>query len=73
MRQEHEASRRFAQAVPALWEASETTAQDRPEMVRLLGERVTMDVPGASEHVSGTIQGAGGVCRAHRVIRPVAR
>jgi DNA invertase Pin-like site-specific DNA recombinase len=72
-RQEHDAIGRLAQDVPALWEAPETTAQDRQEMVRLLVERVTIEVPGASEHVSVTIQWAGGVCSEHRVIRPVAQ
>jgi hypothetical protein len=42
-------------------------------MVRLLVGRATIDVPGASEHVSVTIQWVGGVCSEHRVIRPVAR
>jgi len=72
-RQERDAIGRLAQDVPALWEAPETTAQDRHEMVRLWLERVPIDVPGASEHVSVTIHWAGGVRREHRVIRPVAR
>lgn len=72
-RQERAAIGRFAQDVPALWEAPETPAQDRQEMGRLLLERVTIEVPGESEHVAVTIHWAGGVCSEHRVIRPVAR
>ena len=72
-RQEHDAIGRFAPDVPAVGEAPETTAQDRQEMVRVLGERVTIAVPGARAHVSGTIPWAGGGCREPRVIRPVAR
>jgi len=72
-RQERDAIGRFAQDGPALWEAPETTARDRQEMVRLVLERVTIDVPGESEHVSVTIHWAGGVRSEHRVIRPVAR
>jgi len=71
-RQEPDAIGRLAQDVPALWEAPATTAQDRQERVRVWVARVTIDVPGASEHVSVPIQWAGGVCREHRVIRPVA-
>lgn len=72
-RQERDAIGRLAQDVPALWEAPEPTAQDRQEMGRLWLERVTIDVSGASEHVSVTIQWAGGVCSEPRGIRPVAR
>jgi hypothetical protein len=72
-RQERDAIGRLAQDVPALGEAPETTAQDRQEMGRLWRERVTSDVPGESEHVSVTLQWAGGVCREPRVIRPGAR
>ena len=72
-RQERDAIGRFAHDVPAWWEASETTTRDRQAMVRVWLERVTSEVPGASEHVSVTIYWAGGVRRAPRVIRPVAR
>ena len=56
-----------------LWAASETTAQDRKEIVRLLLEQITVDVPGDSEQVDVTLRWAGGVESQHRVIRPVAR
>ena len=72
-RQERDAIGRLAQDVPALWEASETTTRDRQAMVRLWLARVTIDVPGASAHVSVTIHWASGVRSEHRVIRPVAR
>jgi hypothetical protein len=42
-------------------------------MVRWWLERVTIEVPGERDHVSVTSHWAGGVCRAPRVIRPVAR
>jgi DNA invertase Pin-like site-specific DNA recombinase len=70
---EREAIRCLAHDVPALWHAAETTPQDRQEIVRVLVERITVDVHEDSEQVSVTIQWAGGVTSAHRVRRPVAR
>jgi hypothetical protein len=70
---EREASLRLAQEVPAVWQAPATTAQDRQEIVRLLVERVTVNVHEDSEQVDVTLQWAGGVPSAHRLRRPVAR
>ena len=70
---EREAILRLAQDVPAVWQAPETTAQDRQEIVRLLVERVTVNVHEDSEQVDVTLQLAGGVTSAHRLRRPVAR
>jgi hypothetical protein len=70
---EREAIRRLAQDVPALWQAPETTAQDRQESVRLLVERVTVKVHEDREQVEVTLQWAGGVTSTHRLRRPVAR
>jgi DNA invertase Pin-like site-specific DNA recombinase len=70
---EREALLRLAQDVPAVWQAPETTAQDRQEIVRLLVERVTVNVHEDSEQVDVTLQWAGGVTSAHRLRRPVAR
>jgi len=70
---ERDAIRRLAQDMPGLWAASETTAQDRQEIVRLLLEQVTVGVQGDSEQVDVRLHWAGGVESQHRVIRPVAR
>jgi len=70
---EREAILRLARDVPALGQAPETTAQDRQEIVRLLGERVTVTVHDDSEQVDGTLPWAGGATSAHRLRRPVAR
>ena len=70
---EREAILCLARDVPALWQAPETTAQDRQEIVRVLVERVTVDVHADSEQVDVTLQWAGGVTSAHRLRRPVAR
>src|SRR5262249_18101228 len=70
---EQEAILRLAQDVPALWHASETTPQDRQEIVRLLVDRVTVDVQDASEQVEVTVHWAEGVTSTHRLRRPVVR
>jgi DNA invertase Pin-like site-specific DNA recombinase len=70
---EREAIRRLACDVPGLWEAPETTPQERQEIVRVLLAQVTVDVIDDSEQVDVTLQWAGGVTSQHRVIRPVAR
>ena len=70
---EREAILRLARDVPALWQAPETTAQDRQEIVRMLVERVTVNVHDDSEQVDVTLQWAGGATSAHRLRRPVAR
>ena len=70
---EQEAILRLAHDVPALWHATATTPQDRQEIVRVLVERVPVDVHEDSAQVDVTIQWAGGVTSAHHVRRPVAR
>jgi hypothetical protein len=70
---EREAILRLARDVPVVWQAPERTAQDRQEIVRVLVERVTVNVHEDSEHVDVTLQWAGGVTSVHRLRRPVAR
>jgi len=70
---EREALRRLARAVPAWWQAPETTAQDRQASVRGLVERVTVEVHEESAQVEVPGPGAGGVTRAQRLRRPGAR
>ena len=72
-RQARDAIGRCAQDVPAVWEVPATTAHDRHARGRVWRARVTMDVPGASDHGSVTIHGAGGGRREPRGMRPVAR
>ena len=70
---EREAILRLAPAVPALWHAADTTPQDRQEIVRVLVERVIVNVHEDSEQVDVMIQWAGGMTSTHCVRRPVAR
>src|SRR5215467_11065927 len=60
-----DAIRRLSHDVPGLWHAPPTTAKDRQEIVRLLLERVIVDVQGESEQVAVTLQWAGGFRSAH--------
>ena len=70
---QRDAIRRLSHDVPGLWHAPPTTAKDRQEIVRLLLERVTVDVQGESEQVAVTLQWAGGRRSEHDVIRAVGR
>jgi DNA-binding transcriptional MerR regulator len=71
--QEREALLRVAQDLPGLWHAPAMTPQERQEIVRLVLDRVSVEVQEDSEQVHVTRHWAGGVTSHHRVIRPVAR
>ena len=70
---EREAILQLSQDIPQLWDATATTAEDRQEIVRMLLERVVVDVQGDSEQLEVTLHWAGGFSSCHRLIRPVAR
>ena len=70
---QREAVVRLSKDVPRIWHADTTTPQDRQEVLRLLLDRVVVNVEGQSEHVEVTLHWAGGFSSCHRVIRPVAR
>jgi len=70
---EREALLRLAPDVPALGHAGDPTPQDRQAIVRVLVERVTVEVHAESAEVEVTLPWAGGMTSAHRVRRPVAR
>jgi DNA invertase Pin-like site-specific DNA recombinase len=59
--------------VALLWEASETTAADRKEIVRLLVERVVVRVRPDSEWTEVTISWRGGSASQHQIARSVTR
>jgi hypothetical protein len=70
---EREQIRALAQDLPALWQASATTAADRQRLIRLLVEEIVVTVQGASEQVEVTITWVGGDRTRHELIRPVQR
>jgi DNA invertase Pin-like site-specific DNA recombinase len=59
--------------LPALWNAPETTAVDRKEIIRLVVERVVVHVRGDSERAEVEISWRGGATTRHPIIRPVSR
>jgi DNA invertase Pin-like site-specific DNA recombinase len=65
--------RQLAADLPALWNATTTTAAERQAIVRVLIERVIVNVIDDSEQVSVEVHWAGGHRTRARIIRPVAR
>jgi len=59
--------------LPALWSAPTTTPGDRKEIIRLLVERVVVQVHRDSEYVDATIHWRGGCTTSHEIVRPVLR
>src|SRR5262249_40425707 len=59
--------------IPALWHASETTARDRKEIIRLLIERVVVYVRANTERAEVIITWRGGQSTRHEIVRPVSR
>ena len=67
------AIRDLSQDLPALWRADTTTQAERQTIVRLLVERVLVEVVGATEKVGVECHWHGGVHTTHELTRPVAR
>lgn len=69
--QERESIRALSVNLPRVWNAETTMPMDRQRIVRLLIDRVTINVQGRSDHVDVTLHWAGGFTSQHEVIRPV--
>lgn len=67
------AIRNLAQDLPALWRAGTTTQEERQTIVRLLLERVLVEVVDNTEQVRVTCHWHGGNRTLHQLTRPVAR
>lgn len=63
--------RHLAQDIPALWAAPTTTPQDRQQIVRMLIERIELNIEGDSERTEVTITWAGGFTSQDRLRRVV--
>jgi hypothetical protein len=59
--------------IPTLWHAPETTARDRKEIIRLLTERIVVDVRANTERAGATITWRGGQTTSHEFVRSVSR
>jgi DNA invertase Pin-like site-specific DNA recombinase len=66
------AIRAISKDLPALWLSDTTTQADRQSIVRLLLERVLVEVIGDSEPVRVECHWHGGVRTEHRIVRPVS-
>jgi excisionase family DNA binding protein len=67
------AIRNLAQDLPALWQAETTTQEERQTIVRLLLERVLVEVVNDTEQVRIVCHWHGGNRTLHQLMRPVAR
>lgn len=65
--------RRLAGDIPRLWSAASTTPADRQRLVRMLIERIEVEVEGQSERVTVAITWSGGVVGRHELVRTVQR
>jgi hypothetical protein len=65
------AIRELSQDLPALWRAETTTQQERQTIVRLLLERVLVEVVGDTEKVRVECHWHGGVRTPHELTRPL--
>ena len=70
--QERATIQALAQDIPALWQAPATTNADRKQIIRLLVERVVVQVRCDSEQGEATIHWKGGYQSQHAFTRPVA-
>jgi len=70
---ELEMIRNVTSDLPALWKAATTTQKERQALVRLLLERVILNVIDGTEQVDLECHWNGGNRTLHRVVRPVAR
>lgn len=72
-KEEREMIRQLSIDIPAIWNASGTTALERQTIVRQLIDRVIVTVQGETEKVALEYQWAGGHKTQTALIRPVAR
>ena len=68
---QREQVRQLAGAIPELWSAPTTTPVDRQRLVRLLIERIEVEVQGHSEQVKLAITWSGGYVSRHEMVRTV--
>lgn len=65
--------RSLASELPTLWRAASTTNADRQRIIRLLVERVEVNVQGTTEQVDVSLRWSGGFTSQHELARPVRR
>jgi DNA invertase Pin-like site-specific DNA recombinase len=68
---ERDRIRTVADDLPSLWYAPTTSPSDRQRIVRLLVERVEVNVQGKTDRVDVTLHWSGGFSSQHELVRPV--
>jgi DNA invertase Pin-like site-specific DNA recombinase len=68
---QREQIRQLAQDIPKIWSAETTMAVDRQRLIRLLVERIVVEVQGQSEQVKVAITWSGGFVSQHDLVRTV--
>lgn len=68
---EREAIRTLSQDLPAVWNASSTSAADKQRIVQILLNRILLTIQDSTERVDVTLHWAGGFTSQHELIRPV--
>lgn len=68
---QRELIRQLAQDIPALWISPTTTPQDRQQIVRMLVQRIDLNIAGDTEQTELTMTWAGGFTSHHRLNRTV--
>ena len=68
---QREQVRQLARSIPELWSAPTTTPVDRQRLVRLLIERIVVEVQGHREQVKLAITWSGGFVSRHEMVRTV--
>jgi DNA invertase Pin-like site-specific DNA recombinase len=63
----------LAADIPAIWQASSTSAADRKEIARLMLDRIVVTLEGDTEHMAVECHWAGGRRTQHRIRRSVRR
>ena len=63
--------RHLAEDIPAIWHAPETTSQDRQQVVRMLLDRIEVNIEEDRERMEITLHWAGGFISRHRHTRTV--
>ncbi len=69
--EQRERVRQLAQDIPALWGSTTTTSQDRQQIVRMLIDRIELNIEGRSDHTEITLTWAGGFTSRHQLQRTV--
>ncbi len=63
----------LAQNLPAVWNATSTSSADRQRIVRLLIERVVVNIHQGTDQCDATLEWSGGFTSQHELVRPVQR